>query len=59
MNRNLEFLKDTEIAKALKISRQTVWRWAKIGKIPKPIKLGVKVTRWKASELYAWIEDVI
>lgn len=53
----LEFLKDTEIASYLKISRQTVWRWAKTGKIPKPVRLGTKTTRWKASDFYEMAKE--
>ena len=38
---NLEqMLTDKEVAGVLKLHRSSVWRLARIGKIPKPVKVG-------------------
>ena len=44
-------LTDREIAEALGISRMTVWRWTKAGRLPKPRKLGGHTTRWDSLEV--------
>lgn len=35
------------------ISAATVWRWARSGDLPKPRKLGPRVTTWNVDELRA------
>ena len=57
MNNKPEFLKDTELANRYGVSRPTIWRWLKEGKIPNPIKIGVGVTRWKVKDLQVWEES--
>ena len=44
-------LTDKDIAKALGISRMTVWRWTKAGRIPQPRKIGERTTRWDSREV--------
>ena len=44
-------LTDRDVAKALGISRMTVWRWAKAGRLPPPRKLGGNTTRWDSKEV--------
>ncbi|RUR65879.1 AlpA family phage regulatory protein [Variovorax guangxiensis] len=39
----------------LPVSPQTIWRWVREGKFPKPFKLGDSVTVWNASEVEAFI----
>lgn len=41
------------------ISRATLWRGMTEGRYPRPIKLGRKLLRWKASELAAAVERAI
>lgn len=36
------------------VTPNTVWRWARTGKMPKPVTLGEATTRWKLSDLLAW-----
>ena len=38
------------------ISHATLWRWAKDGRFPKPVKLSARVTAWKISEVRAWLD---
>jgi prophage regulatory protein len=40
----------------LPISKPTVWRWVKEGRLPKPISLGPKVTAWDLDEVDRYIE---
>ncbi len=40
----------------LDVSRQTVWRRVKAGKLPKPIYLESHQPRWKFGEVMDWIE---
>lgn len=51
------YLHDEDVAERLHVSRDTVWRWSKKGKLPKPIKLGDNCTRWVRSEIEAWEAD--
>lgn len=50
------YLKDTDVAKRLNISRPTLWRWVSKPEMrfPKPVKFGRGCTRWKLSEVEAW-----
>lgn len=54
MNNTTAFLKDIEAALRYRVSRPTIWRWARNGKFPKPIKLGAGSTRWRSADLEAW-----
>ncbi len=36
------------------ISPNTVWRWVREGRFPKPVKLGPGVTAWRLSDLERW-----
>lgn len=40
-----------DVADCFSVSIRTIWRWAYIGKIPRPIRLGFHVARWRASEI--------
>jgi prophage regulatory protein len=49
-----KYLTDLDLAARWTVSRDTAWRWTKLGKIPNPIKLGDNCTRWLRSEIEAW-----
>ena len=49
-------LTDRDVAQALGISRMTVWRWAKAGRIPQPRKIGAHTTRWDSKEVMEAIQ---
>lgn len=38
----------------LPVTAVTIWRWARDGRFPKPIRLSNKVTVWSAEEVRAW-----
>ena len=51
-----ELMTDKEVAQWLKMSRSSVWRLARVGKIPQPTKIGFRTARWKKSELTSFME---
>lgn len=52
------FLTDHEVADILGIGVRTVWKWAAMGRLPTPVRIGGSLTRWKASELKAYIDKL-
>jgi predicted DNA-binding transcriptional regulator AlpA len=50
-----QYLRDKQVAEMLTIGRSSVWRMAKEGKLPAPIKLSERVTVWKLSDIEAFI----
>ena len=48
---------DKEVAHLLGSSRSWPWKLAQDGRFPKPIKLTPKFTRWRLSEVLAWINN--
>ena len=43
------------LAKSLAVAESTIWRWVAEGKLPKPIKLGERVTVWDLDEVENFI----
>lgn len=48
------FLPVTEVATRERVSVPTIWRWAREGRFPQPVKLGDNCTRWRLADLQAW-----
>lgn len=48
------FLSDADLAERYRISRASVWRWARCNGFPPAIRLSPGCTRWRASEVAAW-----
>ncbi|KDB05007.1 AlpA family transcriptional regulator [Defluviimonas sp. 20V17] len=44
----------TDVAEHFGCGISTVWRWAKIGVLPKPVKIGGS-TRWRRADIEAVI----
>ena len=38
-----------DVAELLSVARRTVWRWSRLGKLPRPLKLSPRAVRWRAS----------
>lgn len=51
------YARDTEIAARYGISRNTVWRWAKEGRLPSPVRIGPGVTRWRLDDVEKFERD--
>lgn len=47
------YLKDTDVAKMLHVSRNTVWRWTREGLLAPPVRITPGCTRWRESDLRA------
>jgi prophage regulatory protein len=48
---------DKEVAHLLGASRSWPWKLVRDGKFPKPIQLSSRCTRWRLSEVRAWMLD--
>lgn len=48
------FLKDTDLAARWGVHRVTAWDWARQGRIPAPIKLSDRCTRWRLADIESW-----
>lgn len=48
------FLTARQVAERESVSVPTVWRWAREGNFPQPVKLGPGCTRWRLADLEAW-----
>lgn len=53
-----EYLSDKQVATYLSITRDTVWRWSREGRLPPPIKIGPNSTRWRRSEIDLRLNEV-
>lgn len=51
------FLRAPDVARQLGISVPTVWRWARLGVLPKPVRLGPGVTAWAVGDIDAWLAE--
>lgn len=47
-------LSDRDLAARWSVHRVTPWEWARQGRIPKPVKLSSRCTRWRVAEIEAW-----
>jgi len=45
-----------ELQDLLQISTATLWRWSKTGHLPKPLKIGPQVVRWRRDEVLAMLD---
>lgn len=50
---NKKYLKDVDVADRYSVSRVSVWRWVREGRLPAPISLSPGTTRWAIDELDA------
>lgn len=45
------FINVKTLAERYNIHRATVWRWVRIGRLPKPVRFGGNVTRWRMADI--------
>ena len=50
-----KWVSDRFLADRYGVSRQTIWRWARIGKLPHPQKIGDNTSRWELGEADAHV----
>lgn len=51
------FLRLRAILKFIPISKSTWWEGVKTGRFPKPVKLGLRITAWRAEDIRALISS--
>ncbi|WP_183383559.1 helix-turn-helix domain-containing protein [Halomonas stenophila] len=51
------YLKDTQACSRYGVSRSTWWRWLAERRIPQPVKIGPRATRWRMADLELWEAD--
>jgi len=51
------FLTVKEVSAHVGIGVSTVWKFVRQGEFPRPIKIGQNITRWRLSEVKAWMEQ--
>jgi len=53
---NDEFWRLPKVTEKVGVSKSTWWEWVRRGIAPKGIKLTNRITVWRASEIYMFIE---
>ncbi|WP_461478880.1 helix-turn-helix transcriptional regulator [Pararhodobacter aggregans] len=43
-----------DLAAHFSVSVDTIWRWARVGDFPAPVKLSPQLTRWRWADVTAW-----
>ncbi|WP_202962190.1 helix-turn-helix domain-containing protein [Salinisphaera shabanensis] len=51
----LRYERDRDLADRFLVSRNTIWRWAREGRLPQPVRLGPGCTRWRLSDVEAFV----
>lgn len=52
---NKGFLRLPTVLKVIPVGKSTWWAGVRTGRFPKPVKLGTRVTAWRADEIQALI----
>jgi excisionase family DNA binding protein len=47
-----------ELARVLKVSSRTVWRWLALKRLPEPIRYSRSCIRWRTSTIQAYLDDL-
>jgi len=51
------FIRVSELATYLNISKVTVWRWRKEGRLPAACAISPRVVGWKRETIESWLEE--
>jgi predicted DNA-binding transcriptional regulator AlpA len=51
------YIRMAALLRIIPFGKSTIWRKAKKGDFPKPVKLSDNITAWKAEDIRAWIEN--
>lgn len=52
---NRTFLRKSEVLKKTGVANSTLYYWIKLGKFPKPYKIGERASAWLLSEVEDWM----
>lgn len=50
------YLNNQQVRERYKVSRSTLWRWVREGRLPEPVSIGPASVRWKLTDLQAFEE---
>lgn len=51
--RSTFYLTVNDVATRLSVSKDTIWRWARLGTSPEAVRLSAGVTRWRLTDIEA------
>jgi predicted DNA-binding transcriptional regulator AlpA len=52
------YLSDAQLAARYSVHRVTIWRWARTGRFPQPIKLTPGTSRWRLEDVVQYEREV-
>lgn len=50
---NIVYYSDRDLARRYACHQMTIWKWARQGRLPKPIKISDNTTRWRSDQIFA------
>lgn len=50
-------LRQKEVIRLVGVTRVTLWRWARQGHFPKPVRLVGPSIAWRRSDVAAWLDS--
>jgi len=53
------FIRLPEVLKYIPVGKSTWWAGCKSGRYPRPVKLGTRITAWRAEDIRALIEQAL
>ncbi|MFI3218521.1 MAG: AlpA family phage regulatory protein [Methylococcales bacterium] len=51
------YIRISQLVKIIPFSACTIWRKAKNGTFPKPVKLSEQITAWRVEDVRAWMDS--
>jgi excisionase family DNA binding protein len=48
-----------DVARCLSVSERTVWRWAAEGRLPAPVRLQRRSTRWRVADIRRYLDSLL
>lgn len=47
-----------DVMAAVRLSRATIYNLLAAGEFPRPVRIGSKSVRWRASDIAAWVDSL-
>lgn len=51
------FIRINDLAKQLDVTKVTIWRWRKEGRLPPATAISPKIVGWKRETIEAWLDE--
>lgn len=52
-----KFIRISDLAKQLDVTKVTIWRWRKEGRLPPAIAISPRIVGWKRETIEAWLDE--